>query len=207
MLLRMADGYSEGRRILIERAQAEIEAWQNAAQQGAAQQGAPLQGAAPGRESEPDAQVQAWADRARVVARRAGHRRGRARDVLIELFAEEECALSVPEIEQRLADGLLSGRNTPVGIASIYRAVELLQDLKLLTRIEVGDGVARYERAYVDRGNHDEHHHHMVCERCGLLIAFDDPELERAIDSLSKRLGFAATGHEVTLRGTCLECQ
>ena len=89
--------------------------------------------------------------------------------------------------------------------ASIYRALEVLSDLGLLVRVDVGHGAARYERAY----DHDEehHHHHLVCDTCGLLIPFDDEHLELVIDGLSERLGFETKGHEVTLRGTCEECR
>jgi Fur family ferric uptake transcriptional regulator len=69
-------------------------------------------------------------------------------------------------------------------------------------RVEVGDGQARFERA--QPGGH--HHHHLVCEECGKLIAFADPGLEKAIDSLCKRLGVRVEHHEVLLRGACGDC-
>jgi Fur family transcriptional regulator, ferric uptake regulator len=149
---------------------------------------------------------QAWAERARGVIRRAGHRRGGARDLLIEVFAREGCALTVQEIDQRLhawlEDGVVS---RPVGIASVYRGVEVLLDLRLIARVDVGDGVARYERAPLEHDDH--HHHHFVCEDCGLLVPFDDDALESAIGALESRFGFEAKEHEVVLRGTCLGCR
>lgn len=149
---------------------------------------------------------QAWTDRARAAIRRAGHRRGGAREVLLELFAREECALTVQEIDQRLGawfrDGVVA---RAIGIASVYRGVEMLQDLRLIARVDVGDGLARYERSSVKHGDH--HHHHFVCDRCGLLLPFDDEALEAAIDALESRLGFEAKEHEVVLRGNCLSCR
>ena len=149
---------------------------------------------------------QAWADRARTVIRRAGHRRGGAREVLIDLFAREECALTVQEIDERLGswfDGGVVGR--PVGIASVYRGIDVLQDLRLIARVDVGDGLARYERSSVAPSEH--HHHHFVCDRCGLLLPFDDEALEGAIEALGSRFGFESTEHEVVLRGVCLGCR
>ncbi len=140
-----------------------------------------------------------WARQARSALRRAGHKRGAAREALIKLFAGQDCALSIPEVEERLEF------RRPVGRASIYRALEVLSDLDLLARIDVGDGVARYERAHDHDGDH--HHHHLICDTCGLLIPFDDGPLELAIEGLSDRLGFETKGHEVTLRGTCEECK
>ena len=149
---------------------------------------------------------QAWADHARALIRRAGHRRGAARDLLIELFAREGCALTVQEIDERLRGWLQRGvAERPVGIASVYRGVEVLQDLRLIARVDVGDGVARYERAPAEQSDH--HHHHFVCGECGLLVPFDDAALEQAIDALENRFGFQAEEHEVVLRGTCLDCR
>ena len=72
----------------------------------------------------------------------------------------------------------------------------------LVERFEVGEGVARYEPA--DPGG--DHHHHLVCDRCGNVTAFEDPDLERAIDRLSGRVDFAIDAHDVTLRGECPAC-
>jgi Fur family ferric uptake transcriptional regulator len=74
-------------------------------------------------------------------------------------------------------------------------------DHGLLERLEVGDGQARFERT----GEH--HHHHLVCEQCGRLVAFADPGLERAIDGLSDRLGVRVSSHDVLLRGACERCE
>jgi Fur family ferric uptake transcriptional regulator len=153
-----------------------------------------------------DRDQQAWADRARARLRRAGHRRGGARDVLIELFAREECALTVQEINKRLAQWRQEGAvNRPVGIASLYRGVEVLQDLRVIARVDVGDGVARYERAPAEQTDH--HHHHFVCDECGVLVPFDDEALEDAIGALESRFGFRTKEHEVVLRGTCRSCR
>lgn len=149
---------------------------------------------------------QSWADSARNRIRRAGHRRGGARELLIELFAREDCALTVQEIDRRLAGWRRDGAvRRPVAIASIYRGVEVLQDLRLISRVDVGDGVARYERAPIE--HHEHHHHHFVCDSCGLLVPFDDDALEQAIGALENRFGFKAKEHEVVLRGTCLSCR
>ncbi len=154
----------------------------------------------------PATSEQAWAEQARAVVRRAGHRRGGARDLLIDVFAREGCALTVQEIDERLRAWLRDGvASRGVGIASVYRGVEVLLDLHLITRVEVGDGVARYERAPLE--HHDHHHHHFVCDSCGLLVPFDDDALENAIGALENRFGFEATEHEVVLRGTCLGCR
>jgi Fur family ferric uptake transcriptional regulator len=141
---------------------------------------------------------QQWASHARAMLQRAGHHRGAARDKLIDLLSAQDCALSALEIEDNLR------RQGPVARASVYRALELLHDHELVTRLELGDGVARYEPADPD-GEH--HHHHMICELCGQLVPFDDAGLEKSISQLSRRLGFITKEHEVTLRGNCADCR
>lgn len=142
-----------------------------------------------------------WAEHAREVLQQAGHQKGAARDTLIELLSHQDCALTALEIEDALRDRAQGQR--PVARASVYRVLELLQDHDLVNRLDLGDGVARYEP--VDPAG--EHHHHMVCDRCGQLVPFHDPALERSISRLSARLGFRTTDHEVTLHGDCPDCQ
>jgi Fur family ferric uptake transcriptional regulator len=138
-----------------------------------------------------------WRDQVHNVFRQAGLRRAGARERVIELLASQPCALSAVEIEGALRDA-----GHPTGRASVYRALELLAEHGLVERVEVGDGQARFERA-----GEQHHHHHLVCDRCGRLVAFDDPGLERAIHRLSDRLGVRVSGHDVLLRGSCEHCQ
>jgi Fur family ferric uptake transcriptional regulator len=138
-----------------------------------------------------------WAGHARAVLDQAGHRRGRARNTIIDLLASQRCALSALEIEDRLRAG-----ERHVGRASVYRVLELLQEHGLVARLELGDATARYELIDPAGG----HHHHLLCDSCGSLVPFDDSDLERSIDRLSRRLGFRADGHEVVLHGACSGC-
>ena len=138
-----------------------------------------------------------WSDHVHGVLARAGLKHGGARDRVIELLASQPCALSAVEIEDALR---ASGR--PTGRASIYRVLELLVEHGLVERLAVGDGQARFERSHPNGA----HHHHLVCEQCGRLVAFDDAGLERAIDQLSQRLGVKVESHDVLLRGACERC-
>ena len=81
--------------------------------------------------------------------------------------------------------------------------LEELVGLGLVTRVEVGQGSARYEAARPD----GHHHHHMVCDRCGDVQPFADAELERAVDRLAARVAFDVAEHEIVLHGECAECR
>lgn len=139
-----------------------------------------------------------WAEHARAVLDQAGHRRGGARNAIIDLLAGEPCALTALEIEDRLRGG-----ERGVARASIYRILDLLHERGLVARLELGDSMTRYE--LVDPAG--AHHHHLLCGSCGRLVPFDDSDLERSIDRVSRRLGFDTRDHEVILRGDCAACQ
>jgi Fur family transcriptional regulator, ferric uptake regulator len=138
-----------------------------------------------------------WTDHALRTLGRAGYRSSAPRAAVIDAIAELGCSVTAREI----AD-LLREKGTGVGLASIYRALELLDRMKLVKRFDVGEGVARYEPAYPG----GEHHHHLVCDTCGNVTAFEDADLERAIRRLSRRVDFAIDAHDVTLRGECPAC-
>ena len=127
----------------------------------------------------------------------AGHRRGGAREAVVELLGAQPCALSALEIEDALRDGRRVGR------ASVYRVLDELVSLDLVSRVDIGDGVARYEP---QRAHGAEHHHHLVCDGCGRLTPFQDDALERAIRRLADRVAFDVSDHDVTLHGSCEHC-
>jgi Fur family transcriptional regulator, ferric uptake regulator len=137
-----------------------------------------------------------WSEHARRELSRAGHRSGGARDEVLALLGRQNCCLSAQEIFDRLRE---DGRS--VGLASVYRALDVLAQHKLVHRIDV-DGTACYEPADPS----GEHHHHVICDRCGKMDSFEDPELERLIDGVGARLGYEVGGHDLVLRGSCPDC-
>ena len=138
-----------------------------------------------------------WSEHAHAVLARAGRGRGGARERIIRLLDEQPCALSAVEIEDALR-----AQGRPIGRASIYRVLELLIERGLAERVTVGPGQARFETIHPS----GHHHHHLVCDQCGCLVAFHDPGLERAIDRVSERLGVRVEHHDVLLRGSCERC-
>jgi Fur family transcriptional regulator, ferric uptake regulator len=138
-----------------------------------------------------------WTEHALTTLEREGHRAGAARRTVVELLGRQHCCLSAKEITERLR---VEGRE--VGLASVYRALELLDGLKLVQRLDAGEGVVRYE-PLLEGG---EHHHHIVCEGCGGVAAYEDADLERAIADLARRLSWDVEGHDVVLRGRCPAC-
>lgn len=139
-----------------------------------------------------------WTDHAQRALTAAGHRASGPRTEVLDAVATLGCAATAREI----AD-LLRERDSGVGLASIYRALDLLDRLALVRRLDVGEGVARYEPAHPS----GEHHHHIVCDSCGTVEAFEDDALEHAIGRLSERVDFSVAAHDVTLHGECPACR
>jgi Fur family ferric uptake transcriptional regulator len=144
------------------------------------------------------AEAPRWSQYAHERLTGSGFRRGGAREALIEVLDGEGCARSAIELEDLLRAG---GRR--VGRATVYRVLDELDGLGLVTKIEIGDGTTRYEAVYPDGA---EHHHHLVCRDCGKLVPFTDDELERTIRRVARRASFTVSDHDVTLHGACADC-
>jgi len=142
----------------------------------------------------------AWYDRARRALADAGYRRGGARLAVLALLDRQPCALSAIEIEEALRGD--SHERRAASRASIYRVLDQLQELGLLSKLEVGQGIVRFEAQREGNG----HHHHLICDRCGTLTPFTDPELEQAINHVSQRVPLTVSEHEVILHGACRNC-
>jgi Fur family transcriptional regulator, ferric uptake regulator len=143
------------------------------------------------------AAVPTWREHTEEALREAGFRAGGARAAVLDLLAGQDCCASAQEIHESLR-----GRGRLVGIASVYRVLEVLSELRVVQRVDVGDGIARFEPAPPG----GDHHHHVVCDDCGKVEPFSDPSLERAIARASGRLGYSVDAHEVVLRGECSDC-
>jgi Fur family ferric uptake transcriptional regulator len=139
-----------------------------------------------------------WTQHALATLQAAGHRRGGARTAVVEALAHHDCAVTALDLDDELRR-----RKPPVGRASVYRALEQLEELGLVQRIEVSRGTAGYERIEPD----GHHHHHAICRDCGRMVPFEDPSLEDAIGELSESISFDVTEHDVVLRGKCERCR
>ena len=89
-------------------------------------------------------------------------------------------------------------------LATIYRAMQMLEKLGMVKRFDFGDGAARFE--LVGEGD-DGHHHHLVCTRCDAVVEIEEcfsEEIERRIASEN---GFQAVTHRLEFFGICPGCQ
>jgi Fur family transcriptional regulator, ferric uptake regulator len=142
--------------------------------------------------------VSSWPTEVQSRLRAAGYRNGAARTALIDLLDTQACCASASALHETLLAG---GRS--IGLASVYRVLDSLLESGLVQRIDVGDGVARYEPVRSEGG----HHHHLVCTGCGKVEAFSDAGLEQAIHRVEASSGYAVDTHDVVLHGSCAGCR
>jgi Fur family ferric uptake transcriptional regulator len=139
-----------------------------------------------------------WSESALTRLRAASGRAGSARREVVAFLDAQHCCLSAQEIHDGLRDG-----GAPIGIASVYRALDGLAQLDLVQRVELGDGVTRWEPARPG----GDHHHHLVCDDCGKVEPFEDPTLESAIERVAAGHGYSVAAHDVVLHGACNDCR
>ncbi|NLC28344.1 MAG: transcriptional repressor [Campylobacteraceae bacterium] len=87
-----------------------------------------------------------------------------------------------------------------VGIATVYRTLNLLEDSEMVTSITFGAQGKRFELA------NKPHHDHMICRSCGNIIEFTDSIIEKRQITVAKEHGFKLTNHLMQLYGVCKEC-
>ena len=99
---------------------------------------------------------------------------------------------------------LLQVDSPDIGLATVYRSLEMLEELGFLHRIEFGDGKSRYELA---TGESTHAHHHLICLSCGTVLEFGDDLMETLESFVSRTADFEITDHQVKFYGYCSDCR
>jgi Fur family ferric uptake transcriptional regulator len=92
-------------------------------------------------------------------------------------------------------------RRVPVGRATVFRTLDLLTEMGALERIDLPSG----EHAYVACAP-DDHHHHVVCRRCGRSADVPDAGLQAVVREIGERTGYRIDSHRLELYGLCAAC-
>ena len=87
-----------------------------------------------------------------------------------------------------------------LNISTVYRTLELLKETGMVTETDMGDGCVRFHSI-----GH-EHHHHLVCSRCGKVVDLDESMLSPLTCALSEKYGFRADLKHLAIFGRCNEC-
>lgn len=120
------------------------------------------------------------------------------RDDIAKVFFAAEGHLSVDDLYAAVRKV-----NPRVGYATVYRTLKLLKEVGLAAERHFDDGQARYETAEEE----EQHHDHIICERCGKIVEFNSETLERLQERIARFLGFVVSRHRMELYGICGECR
>ncbi|MGF7185959.1 Fur family ferric uptake transcriptional regulator [Desulfitispora alkaliphila] len=121
------------------------------------------------------------------------------RQIILKIFLENaEQHLSAEEVYAIVRD-----INPDVGLATVYRTLDLLAELEILQKVNFGDGKSRYE--FSDLEVH--HHHHLICVKCGKVTEFDDDQLETLEKNIAQKSNFKIIDHQLKFFGYCSNCQ
>ena len=101
---------------------------------------------------------------------------------------------------------LVSEDYPDIGLATVYRTLQLLWDMQLVDRISFDDSCVRYEIGHLFSGEAKHNHHHLICRKCGKVMPFDDDLLDDLECYIEKATGFHVLDHELKFFGLCREC-
>lgn len=93
-----------------------------------------------------------------------------------------------------------------IGLATIYRTLQLLLNMQLVDRINLDDGCVRYEIGDQLSGKSKHHHHHLICKTCGKVLPFRHDLLDDLERHIEEETGFHVLDHELKFYGQCKEC-
>ena len=123
------------------------------------------------------------------------------RQIVLQIFLDHPGEhLSAEDVH-----GLLRDSKAEIGLATVYRSLELLSNLGILQKMEFGDGCSRYEVNTTDPKAH--HHHHLICTKCNKVIEFEEDLLDELEQDICRKSGFKIQDHQVKFFGICKECR
>ncbi len=129
------------------------------------------------------------------VLRELGYRLTPQRMLILAAVQASDSHISAEEIYSQVR-----AQYPHVNISTVYRTLDLLKGLSLVTVTDLGEGRVRYH--YADKG----HHHHLVCERCGAIIDVDEDLFLPLKRTLLKDYQFNADIRHFAIFGRCTKC-
>ncbi|MCJ0920689.1 transcriptional repressor [Mammaliicoccus sciuri] len=121
------------------------------------------------------------------------------REATVRVLLENEADhLSAEDVYLKVKD-----KAPEIGLATVYRTLELLAELKVVDKINFGDGVARFD---LRKEGAKHFHHHMVCMECGAVDEIEEDLLEDVELRVEKEFNFKILDHRLTFHGICNRC-
>lgn len=122
------------------------------------------------------------------------------RQLILQTFIDHpDRHLSAEDVYQ-----IVRGQSSDIGLATVYRTLELLSELDVLQKMDFGDGRQRYE---INETSTAHHHHHLICLSCGKVKEFEDDLLETLETAIARKSKFTIVDHQLKFYGYCEECR
>ena len=128
--------------------------------------------------------------------RAQGLRLTQARQAILQVVGNAAAHLQVAEVHRRAL-----AIDPKIGLASVYRTIDLLDRLGLVKRVHVGHRHRHYAPAT------EGHGHHLVCNGCGRVVEFSECQVERLAKTLARRTRFVIESHSIELYRRCPDCR
>ncbi len=119
----------------------------------------------------------------------------RQQAAVAELLSRSDDFLSAQTLHAQLRDS-----GDPIGLATVYRALQAMAEAGTVDVLRTDDGEAVY------RCCSTHHHHHLVCRSCGRTVEVEGPAVERWTERVAEEHGFTDVTHTLEIYGTCSEC-
>ena len=119
------------------------------------------------------------------------------REIILDAFLASSEHPSTEDLYLRVRK-----KNPQVGYATVHRTLKLFAECGIASVRNFGDGATRYESI-----TEEEHHDHLVCQTCGLIIEFEDSRIEELQEKVAGKHKFKVLDHRLELYGLCAKCQ
>ncbi|HLG20806.1 MAG TPA: Fur family transcriptional regulator [Bdellovibrionota bacterium] len=124
-----------------------------------------------------------------------GLRHSKRREQVARVFFSMSKHVGIEELY-----GAVQRVNPKIGIATVYRTLNLLVAANLAARRNFETGATTYEKIP------KEHHDHLICTSCGKIVEFQRPEIEKLQDEVAEQYGYELRSHKMELYGLCQSC-
>jgi Fur family ferric uptake transcriptional regulator len=120
------------------------------------------------------------------------------RDQILRIFLDAGRHVSAEELY-----ALVKKVQPGIGYATVYRTLKLLADAGLAEERRFEDGFTRYEY----KASAGDHHDHLICNRCGEIVEFENGRIEALQQDVARKNGFQVQSHKLEIYGLCRNCQ
>lgn len=135
-----------------------------------------------------------------------GYRLTAARETILDILTNTENHVSAEDIYMTVHK-----INPAIGLTTIYRTLDLLEQTRIIDKFDFGHGRAKYELS--EEYSPKKHHHHVICKKCRKIVDYTDffeaerQYIEKTEEGLKRKYGFDIDNHIIHFYGTCPECK